>query len=221
MDAAVAAGFQVVEFTLNTPGALELITEFSRNPKLIVGAGTVLSASHVQRAVEAGADFLVSPVADEDVIVAARRQQVTIMPGCATPTEMWLAFRAGAPIVKLFPAPAGGPTFLRSILAPLPFIRIVPTNGITAENAAAYIEAGAFAVGCSTCLFPPRRPGYPTIRPDRAARTTDPGSLEFCSAPLGARRAGWHGGINGRLPLVFLGETYSHRPKSDLRVWKF
>jgi len=105
--------------------------------------------------VHAGARFLVSPVLDLDVVAEAGRLGCAMIPACATPTELWKAHRAGAPLQKLFPAPAGGPVWLRSVLAPMPFLRIIPTNGIEVENAAEWLAAGAFAVGCVRALFPP------------------------------------------------------------------
>lgn len=155
MDAAVRSGFNVIEFTLTTPGALELIADFARRPGVMVGAGTVLTTAQANAALAAGARFLVSPVVDEDVIGAAVAGGAVAMPGAHTPTEMLRAHRAGAAVVKLFPAPAGGPTYVRSVLAPLPFLRIVPTNGVDADNAAAYLEAGSYAVGIVANLFDP------------------------------------------------------------------
>lgn len=105
MDAAVRGGFRVLEFTLSVPGALELISEFSQRPGLAVGAGTVLTCEEANRCVEAGAQFIVSPVVDEEVIAEAARLGVAAMPGCATPTEMLRAHRAGAQLQKLFLSP--------------------------------------------------------------------------------------------------------------------
>ncbi|MEJ7734285.1 MAG: bifunctional 4-hydroxy-2-oxoglutarate aldolase/2-dehydro-3-deoxy-phosphogluconate aldolase [Polyangiaceae bacterium] len=156
MEAAVRAGFRAIEFTLTTPGALELIADFARRPGLSVGAGTVLSAEDAQRAVQAGASFLVAPNFDPEVVAEAARLGVASIPGVHTPTEMLAAHRAGAPLLKLFPAPAGGPAYLRSCLGPLPFLRIVPTNGVDLDNAAQWLEAGAWAVGFVNALFEPR-----------------------------------------------------------------
>jgi Entner-Doudoroff aldolase len=156
MDAAVEAGFRVIEFTLTTPGAYELIAEFAQRDGLAVGAGTVLSVEQAEQSVEAGSRFLVSPVVDEAVIEAAKRLDVAVMPGTHTPTEMWRAHVAGAPLQKLFPAPGTGPKHVKSILAPMPFLRIVPTNGVHENNAASYLKAGAFAVGFTTALFNPK-----------------------------------------------------------------
>jgi 2-dehydro-3-deoxyphosphogluconate aldolase / (4S)-4-hydroxy-2-oxoglutarate aldolase len=153
MNAAVRGGFRVVEFTLTIPGALELVREFSERDDLVVGAGTVLTPNEAQAAVEAGASFIVSPVVDEAVITEANRLGVAAMPGCSTPTEMLLAHRAGAQLQKLFPAPGTGPAWVKQTLGPLPFLRIVPTSGVTVENAADYLRAGAFAVGFVAGLF--------------------------------------------------------------------
>ena len=155
MDAAVRGGFRAVEVTLTTPGALAIIADLARRTELVVGAGTVLTVEQARAAAGAGARFLVSPVVDEAVIGAAAELGVDSIPGAATPTEMWRAHRAGAPLVKLFPAPAGGPLALRAIRGPMPFLRVVPTHGVDLDSAAAWLEAGAHAVGCVSCLFEP------------------------------------------------------------------
>ena len=155
MEAAVRGGFQIVEFTMTTPGALELVREYSKREALVVGAGTVLTVQEAESAVEAGARFLVSPVVDEAVVEAAASLGVAAIPGAHTPTEMLRAHDAGAPLIKLFPAPAGGPAWLRALLGPLPFLRVVPTNGVSAGNAGDWLNAGAFAVGFATALFDP------------------------------------------------------------------
>lgn len=155
MEAAVRGGFRIVEFALTTPGALELIADFSRREDLIVGAGTVLTPDDVRAAIRAGAEFVVSPVVDEAVIAEARSEGAVAIPGCATPTELLRAHRAGAPLQKLFPAPAGGPAWVRAVLGPLPMLRIVPTHGVDGSNALSWLEAGAYAVGFTTALFDP------------------------------------------------------------------
>jgi Entner-Doudoroff aldolase len=155
MDAAIKGGFKVCEFTLTVPNAFDLIKDFAAHKDLIIGAGTVLTIDDARRAVNAGAKFLVSPIVDPAVIAEAIRLNVAIMPGCSTPTEMLQAHRAGAPLQKLFPAPANGPQWVAQTLAPLPFLRIVPTAGVTLENAPAYLRAGAWAVGFVSSLFDP------------------------------------------------------------------
>jgi len=155
LAAAVRGGFRVLEITMSTPGAVEIIADLSRDTHLTVGAGTVLTVEQARAAVRAGARFMVSPVLDVDVVAEANRLGCVVIPGCATPTELWNAHRAGAALQKLFPAPAGGPAWLRAVLAPMPFLRVIPTNGVEVDNAADWLAAGAFAVGCVRSLFPP------------------------------------------------------------------
>ena len=156
MEAAVRGGFTICEFTLTIPDVYDIIRDFSsRHPDVIVGAGTVLEVEEAQRAVEAGARFLVSPVVDEAVIAAANELGVAAMPGTHTPTEMLKAHRAGAPLQKLFPAPGIGPDFVKACLGPMPFLNIVPTHGVTRENASAWLAAGAHAIGYVAPLFDP------------------------------------------------------------------
>jgi len=153
MEAAVRGGFKVLEFTLTVPGAMELIQDFSARDGLVVGAGTVLDAASARQAVDCGAGFLVSPVVDEEVIHAAQALGVASIPGTHTPTEMYRAYRAGAPLQKLFPAPADGPAYIKACLGPMPFLRIVPTNGVTPDNAVDFLAAGAFGIGFVATLF--------------------------------------------------------------------
>ena len=155
MEAAVRGGFRIIEFTLNTPGALDHVARFSRVEDLVVGAGTVLTADDARSAIRAGAKFLVSPVVDEEVIDEARAAGVAVMPGTHTPTEMLRAHRAGAPLQKLFPAPGSGPEYVRACLGPMPFLRIVPTSGVDGSNVAEFLAAGAWAVGFVASLFVP------------------------------------------------------------------
>lgn len=153
MKAAIRGGFRIIEFTRTIPGVDDLITEFSEQPGLVVGAGTVLTPVDAERSVMAGAKFLVSPVLDEAVIAKAAELGVAIIPGCSTPTEMYRAHLLGAPLQKLFPAPGTGPEWVRHTLGPLPMLRIVPTSGVTLQNAEAYLDAGAIAVGFTASLF--------------------------------------------------------------------
>ena len=167
MQAAGAGGFRVVEFTLTTPGALNLITQFRENDDLIVGAGTVMSPTIVQEAVEAGAQFLVSPVCSVDVIQEAEKLDVVSMPGTFTATEMESAHRAGADFVKLFPAPANVAEYIRFILAPLPHLKIFPTSGVNLDNMLDVLQAGAAGTGFVRPLFNPemiRNKNYDGIR---------------------------------------------------------
>lgn len=155
MEAAIRGGFRIIEFTLTIPGVYELVKDFSRREGLVVGTGTVMDAVDAQKSVEAGARFLVSPVMDEAVISYARELGVASMPGTHTPTEMLRAHRAGAQLCKLFPAPAGGPGWVKSVLGPMPFLKIVPTNGVDETNIGQWLAAGAFALGFVNPLFDP------------------------------------------------------------------
>ena len=167
MQAAVDGGFRVVEFTLTTPGSLNLITQFRENDDLIVGAGTVMSPIIAQEAVEAGAQFLVSPVCNVDVIQEAEKLDVVSIPGTFTATEMETAHRAGADFVKLFPAPANVAEYIRFILAPLPYLKIFPTSGVNLDNMLDVLQAGAAGTGFVRPLFDPemiRNKNYDGIR---------------------------------------------------------
>jgi len=155
LRAAIRGGFRALEVTMSVPGALDLVRDFARDADLLVGAGTILTSDQARSAARAGAKFLVSPITDEDLIEEADRLGCVMIPGCATPTELFAAHAAGAPLQKLFPAPAGGPEWLKAVLAPMPFLRVIPTNGVDADNAAAWLAAGAFAVGCVRALFQP------------------------------------------------------------------
>lgn len=155
MEAAIRGGFRIIEFTLTVPGVYELVQDFSRRQGLVVGTGTVLDEEDAQKSVDAGARFLVSPVVDEVVITAANELGVASMPGTHTPTEMLRAHRAGAQLCKLFPAPAGGPGWVKSVLGPLPDLKIVPTNGVDESNIAQWKAAGVFAMGFVAPLFVP------------------------------------------------------------------
>ena len=154
MAAAVEGGFRVIEFTLNTPGALELITQFrSMDESLLVGAGTVMTPQAAKEAVNAGAQFIVSPVCDSAVIREVGEMGVVSIPGTQTPTEMQNAHEAGADFVKLFPAPTNVAEYIRYILGPQPHLKIFPTSGVNLDNMLEVLEAGAAGVGFVGPLF--------------------------------------------------------------------
>ncbi len=156
MRAAVAGGFRIVEFTLTTPGALELIAEFARAPEeLLVGAGTVMTTQQAESAVQAGARFLVSPVFDPEIIACAKKLEVVSIPGTFTATEMITAPRAGADMLKLFPAAAYVAQYVKSILGPLPQLKIFPTAGVDIDNMREVLDAGAAGIGFVRSLFTP------------------------------------------------------------------
>jgi 2-dehydro-3-deoxyphosphogluconate aldolase/(4S)-4-hydroxy-2-oxoglutarate aldolase len=152
--ALAAGGVGAVEITLTTPGAVEAIGELVSDGELgcVVGAGTVLDQAAARSVIDAGARFVVSPTLNPAVIRLCRERDIPCMPGAFTPTEILEAWRAGAPLVKLFPAAAVGPGYLRDVLAPLPFVRLVPSGGVTLENAGDWIRAGAAAVSVGSAL---------------------------------------------------------------------
>ena len=155
MRAAVAGGFRMIEFTLTTPNAVRLIEVFAKDDRLLVGAGPVMSPGHAREAVEAGARFLVSPVCNAEVIATAHGLGVASIPGTVTPAEMITAHRHGADFVKLFPAPPDVADYVASILGPLPYLRIFPTHGVTADNFLDILRSGAAGVGFVKHLFDP------------------------------------------------------------------
>jgi len=136
-----------IEITMTTPGALRAIEEASEElTGVLMGAGTVLDATTARQAILAGAEFLVTPTVELDVIETARRYGVVVIAGAMTPTEILTAWEAGADMVKVFPASVLGPSYLKAVRGPLPQIPLVPTGGITADNAGDFIKAGAVMV---------------------------------------------------------------------------
>ena len=154
IDALAAGGLRALEVTMTVPGAIDLIAQIAPTlPRdFLFGAGTVLDAGTASRAIDAGARFIVSPVFRKAVIEACHRRDVPAMPGCVTPTEILDAWDAGADIVKVFPATALGPGYLKDVRAPLPQVKLMPTGGVTIDNAGDWIKAGAVAVGVGSAL---------------------------------------------------------------------
>jgi 2-dehydro-3-deoxyphosphogluconate aldolase/(4S)-4-hydroxy-2-oxoglutarate aldolase len=148
-------GISVVEFTLTGVGAYDAIaaTRAALGDAVQVGVGTVLNVDAAAAAIGSGAQFVVTPTMSPAVIRACVARGTPILSGALTPTEALTAHESGADMVKLFPARFGGPQYLRDILAPLPFLKIVPTGGVGAENARAYLDAGAVAVGIGGSLI--------------------------------------------------------------------
>jgi len=151
-------GVRAIEVTMTVPGAAGVIRELARTkaPGTLVGAGTVLDAGTAAEVIAAGADFVVSPVTDMATVRACREAGVLVAPGAFTPTEIVAAWRAGADIVKVFPATSLGPRFFRDMRGPLPQVRLMPTGGVTVENAREFVAAGAAAVGLGTALVDAR-----------------------------------------------------------------
>lgn len=150
----VEGGISVVEFTMNTPGALEALSRVRKSvgDDFVLGAGTVLDVQTARAAMRAGAEFIVSPNINPEVVSATSREERVSVPGAFTPTEVWAAMEAGADLVKLFPANFLGPDYLRTLRAPLSDVRLVPTGGVDTVNMKAYLDAGASALGVGSSL---------------------------------------------------------------------
>ena len=154
-DSLRLAGIPVFEVTLNSGSALEAIAELRATfaaDDLLIGAGTVLDLAQAEAAVAAGARFLVMPNTDPAIVRWAAERDIPAFPGAFTPSEILIAWRAGAAAVKLFPASVAGPTFVREMRGPLPEIPLIPTGGVNLETAPAFIAAGALAVGMGSWL---------------------------------------------------------------------
>ena len=154
VEALASGGLTALEVTMTVPGAVDLIAELAPTmpPGFLLGAGTVTDADTVRRVVDAGACFVVSPVFRRSVIEACHARDVAVMPGCFSPTEILEAWEAGADIVKVFPATALGPGYIKDVRGPLPQVKLMPTGGVTLDNAGDWIRAGAVAVGVGTAL---------------------------------------------------------------------
>jgi 2-dehydro-3-deoxyphosphogluconate aldolase/(4S)-4-hydroxy-2-oxoglutarate aldolase len=149
-EALVAAAITNLEIPLTVPRGLEVIATLSQRlgDKVVLGAGTVLDADSARAAIDAGARFVVSPGLDVETVAFCRSVGVPVFPGALTPTEVLAAWKAGADMVKIFPASAvGGASYIKALKAPLPQIEMVPTGGISIDTAAAFMEAGAAALG--------------------------------------------------------------------------
>jgi 2-dehydro-3-deoxyphosphogluconate aldolase/(4S)-4-hydroxy-2-oxoglutarate aldolase len=149
-DAIKEGGVSFIEITMSVPGAIDTIRDLAKKYKddIIMGAGTVLDPETGRAALLAGAQFIVSPTLNLDLIQLAHRYSAVVIPGAATPTEILTAWNAGADMVKVFPAAQlGGPDYIKAIRAPLPQILLVPTGGVNLQNAAAFIKAGSTALG--------------------------------------------------------------------------
>ncbi len=147
-------GIKPVEVTMTVPNAIEVIKEFKKAVKddVLVGAGTILDPETARAAILAGVDYIVMPTLNLKVIEMCHRYGKVVVPGAFTPTEILMAWEAGADIVKVFPAGVAGPQYLKDIKGPLPQIRLLPTGGVTLENIPDFIKAGAVAVAVGTAL---------------------------------------------------------------------
>lgn len=150
------SGLGVIEVTFTVPDAADVISAVrARFPEILIGAGTVTDAGTAEKAIAAGAQFLLSPALSPGMVHVARRVGVLAVPGAYTPTEVLAALDGGAELVKIFPAESGGPAHIRAILAPLPHARLLPTGGVRPETAGEWLAAGAVAVGIGSALVGP------------------------------------------------------------------
>ncbi len=150
--AILKGGIRAIEITLTVPGAIDVILRLAGDADAIVGAGSVRTASDVDRCLDAGARFVVSPVCQPEVIRRAKERHALVIPGAMTPTEVSTAWDLGGDLIKIFPAARLGPKFLSDLHGPLPEIPLVPTGGITDANAIEYLEAGAALIGIGSWL---------------------------------------------------------------------
>jgi 2-dehydro-3-deoxyphosphogluconate aldolase/(4S)-4-hydroxy-2-oxoglutarate aldolase len=185
VEAIKAGGVHVLEVTMTVPGAIGVIEQLTAmfGVDALIGAGTVLDPETAKKCIDAGAQFIVSPALNEDTIAFCRTNDVAVFPGALTPTEVVRAWKAGADAVKVFPASAvGGASYLKSLKAPLPKIELIPTGGVSLATAAAFIAAGAFALGVGADLVDVK-----AIRSGETQRVTQAASA-YLAAVREARR---------------------------------
>lgn len=151
-------GVDVLEVTFTVPRALDIIAAVRKTlgDKVLLGAGTVLDPETARAAFLAGAEFLVAPTVNLDVIRMGNRYDKLVMPGAFTPTEVLTAWEAGAQVIKVFPAEVGGPGYLKALHGPLPQVRLLPTGGVNLQTIADFLKAGACAVGLGGALVEPK-----------------------------------------------------------------
>ncbi len=151
-------GVTVVEITLSVPNALEVLRQVRHalGDRVLLGAGTILDPETGRAALLAGAEYLVAPTLNLDVIRLCRRYDKLVMPGAFTPTEILTAWEAGADVVKVFPADVVGPAFFKAMRGPLPQVRLMPTGGVDLTTAEAFLKAGACCLGVGSALVEPK-----------------------------------------------------------------
>jgi len=155
VEAIRKGGVRAIEITMTTPSALEIIADMARGKPsgTLIGAGTVLDAATAEQVIRAGAEFVVSPITNFDMIQACRRNGTFVAPGALSPTEIMAAWEKGADVVKVFPATSVGPKYFRDLKGPLPQVRLMPTGGVSLENAREFIRCGACCVAIGTALL--------------------------------------------------------------------
>lgn len=157
MQAAIDGGFKICEFTLTTPDCLQHLSDFRTkyDGDVMVGCGTILTIEDAENAIDAGSEFIITPVMLPDVIEWCAERNIVCVPGCQTPTELVNAYRHGAPLQKLFPGVTAGPMWVKAVSSALPFLSINPTSGVDLDNAGEYLNNGAASVGLVAPLFDP------------------------------------------------------------------
>jgi 2-dehydro-3-deoxyphosphogluconate aldolase/(4S)-4-hydroxy-2-oxoglutarate aldolase len=155
VEALVSGGLTAIEITFTTNGAIDLLRTLAdkyRDNEILLGAGTVLDAGMTTAAIEAGANYIVSPSVELDVIAACQQANVVSIPGAFTPTEIRSALKAGADVVKIFPASIGGAKYLKDLSGPFPGVRLLPSGSVSFETVGAFLAAGSFAVAVGSLL---------------------------------------------------------------------
>jgi 2-dehydro-3-deoxyphosphogluconate aldolase/(4S)-4-hydroxy-2-oxoglutarate aldolase len=155
VEAISSGGVKNIEITMTVPDAVNVISELvtSSTPDIVMGAGTVTDSELAKRVINAGATFVVSPIWDVNLFNECQKHDVVYIPGCYTPTEIFQAWKAGAPIIKVFPATSLGPNYFKDLSGPFPDIRLMPTGGVTIDNVGEWVEAGAVAIGIGSDLL--------------------------------------------------------------------
>jgi 2-dehydro-3-deoxyphosphogluconate aldolase/(4S)-4-hydroxy-2-oxoglutarate aldolase len=174
IEAVRLGGVKCIEITMTVPGAVDVIKQLSASvpPDVLIGAGTVTTPAIAEAVIAAGAQFVVSPVLNLEVIAVCRKHGVACMPGCYTPTEIFTAWSAGADVCKVFPATSLGPKYFKDLSGPFPQIKLMPTGGVTIDNVGEWIAAGAVAVGIGSDLLDKKAidAGAYDVLTERAAR---------------------------------------------------
>jgi len=155
VEAIRRGGVRAIEITMTTPSALEIIADLARRKPAgtLIGAGTVLDAPTAEQVIGAGAEFVVSPITNFAMIEACRRKNTFVAPGALSPTEILAAWESGGDVVKVFPATSLGPKYFQDLKGPLPQVRLMPTGGVSIENAREFIRSGACCVAIGTALL--------------------------------------------------------------------
>jgi 2-dehydro-3-deoxyphosphogluconate aldolase / (4S)-4-hydroxy-2-oxoglutarate aldolase len=158
VQALAEGGVTAAEITFTVPGALEVIRAVRQamGDSIVLGAGSVLDSETARAAILAGAEYIVGPSTNLEVIRLCRRYGKVVMPGAFTPTEVVTAWEAGADIVKIFPSDLGGPSYIKALRAPLPQVRMMPTGGVDLSTAEAFLKAGACCLGVGSSLVEPK-----------------------------------------------------------------